>query len=108
MVRSVSFFDSEGDRMKAFRQGLVAAAVALASAGASAFDLTGAGFVQYGDAQSYALAVLNYQAVGGNNPGDPFYVNSTPGAIKDLIVIATGAGGTGVTTNVAGMDNAYA
>jgi hypothetical protein len=83
-------------------------AVALASGAASAFDLTGAGFVEYGDAQSYALALLNYQAVGGNNPGDPFYVNSTPGAIKDLTVIGTGSSGSGVTTNLSGMDNAYA
>lgn len=88
----------------------VAAAVAavLVSSGAPALDLSGAGFVTYGDTQSYALALLNEQAVGSNKSGDPFYVNSTPGAIKNLVVVATGSSGTGVTTNFAGMDNAYA
>jgi len=88
----------------------VAAAVAavLVSSGASALDLSGAGFVTYGDTQSYALALLNEQLTGSNNPGDKYYVNSTPGAIKNLVVVATGASGTGVTTNVLGMDNAYA
>jgi hypothetical protein len=80
---------------------------AVLSSSVSALDLSGAGFVTYGDTQSYALALLNEQAVGSNNPGDPYYVNSTPGAIKDLVVVATGSSGTGVTTNVLGMDNAY-
>jgi hypothetical protein len=94
---------------KAITTSVVAVAVAALSSGvASALDLSTAGYVTYGDAQSYALALLNYQAVGSNNPGDPYYVNSTPGAIKDLVVVATGASGTGVTTNVTGMDNAYA
>jgi hypothetical protein len=40
-------------------------------------------------------------------PGNPYYVASTPGAIKDDIVLATGSSGSGVNTNFAGMDNAY-
>ena len=64
------------------------------------------GFVEYGDAQSYSLGVA-CAVVGASGPGCPFYVTSTPGAIKDLIVVATGASGGGVTTNVAGIDDAY-
>src|SRR5512143_1506404 len=78
---------------------------------AAAFSLPTTGFVQYGDAQSYALPLLAYfydQANGGGvGPGNPFYVASSPGAIKDDIVIGTGASGSGVTTNVAGIDDAY-
>lgn len=65
----------------------------------------------YGDAYSYSLPVLAYQYDlvygGGTGPGNPYYVDSTPGAIKDLIVVATGASGGPVNTNYAGMDNAY-
>ena len=68
-------------------------------------DLTGASYVTYGDANSYALQV-NGVIAGSTGPGSPFYVNSSPGAIQDLIVVATGAGGVNVNTNVAGMDNA--
>ena len=52
--------------------------------------------VQYGDAQSYALPLLGIS------------VQSSPGQIDICPVIATGANGNPVTTNVAGMDNAYA
>jgi hypothetical protein len=51
--------------------------------------------VQYGDAQSYALPLLGIS------------VQSSPGQIDDCPVLATGANGNPVTTNVAGMDNAY-
>ena len=45
---------------------------------------------------------------GGTGPSNPFYVNSTPGAIKNLIVNGTGSGGTPVNTNFPpSMDNAY-
>src|SRR5574343_237026 len=83
----------------------ISAAVMLAGmtmeAGAMPLDLTGASYVTYGDANSYALAV-NY-AITGNAQWN---VDSTPGQIKDLIVVATGANGVPVNTNVAGMDNA--
>jgi hypothetical protein len=77
---------------------------------AAPFDLTGQNYVTYGDANSYALAVLafqyNQQFGGGVGPGNPFFVASSPGAIKDLVVVATGASGGPVNTNFAGMDNA--
>lgn len=67
------------------------------AAQAAAFTLPATGYVQYADAQSYSLPLLAYlydQANGGGvGPGNPFYVASTPGAIKDLVVIATGASG---------------
>ena len=77
----------------------------LAGPAQAALDLSGAGHVTYGDANSYALQV-NGVAAGSTGPGSLYYVNSTPGAIKDLIVVATGASGGPVNTNVAGMDNA--
>ncbi|MEJ2686114.1 MAG: PEP-CTERM sorting domain-containing protein [Gammaproteobacteria bacterium] len=68
-------------------------------------------YVTYGDAESYSLnlnALLwDHHNGGGTGPGNPFYVTSTPGAIKNLIVPATGASGGPVTTNFSGMDNAY-
>lgn len=86
------------------------------SAKAGTLDLTNCGgqicpYVTYGDANSYSLALnallWDHYNGGGTGPGNPFYVVSTPGAIKDLIVPATGASGTAVNTNFAGMDNAY-
>lgn len=44
---------------------------------------------------------------GGTGPGNPYYVNSTPGSIKDTVVIYTGANGADVTTNTAGFEDAY-
>ena len=75
----------------------------------AAFTLPATGYVQYGDAQSYSLPALAYATdPTKTGPGNPYYVVSTPGAIKDLIVVATGADGGPVNTNFAGMDNAYA
>jgi len=88
---------------------LLAVAAALAAGFAApaqaTLDLSGASYVTYGDANSYALQVDGTIA-GSIGPGSPFYVNSTPGAIKDLIVVATGASGGPVNTNLPGMDNA--
>ena len=81
------------------------AAACLAGPAHAAVDLTGASFVTYGDGNSYALQV-NGVIAGSTGPGSAFYVNSTPGAIQDLIVVATGVNGGPATTNVAGMDNA--
>lgn len=81
-----------------FRIALFAAAMAAAvSAQAAPLDLTGLDYFTYGNANSYAL------------PVDKVYVQSSPGQIKDLVVIYTGAGGVNadVTTNVAGFDDAY-
>lgn len=99
--------------------GLTLAAVSLALTGTAqaAFNLADCGngspcpYVTYGDGNSYALPVNafiydSFQG-GGTGPGNPFYVVSTPGAIKDLTVVATGASGTPVNTNYPGSDNAY-
>jgi hypothetical protein len=97
-----------------FRRKLTASlALALAPLGAgfapvanAAFDLDGIGYVQYGDAQSYSLPVACVQ-VGQAYAQCDFNVGSTPGQIKDLVVLATGADGKPVRTNFEGMDNAY-
>ena len=106
---------------------LVAVACVSLSAPAFAFDLANCGttlvpvpcpYVTYGDGNSYALTVntLLYSYASqadptvpnqGTGPGNPFYVVSTPGAIKDLTVIGTGASGGPVNTNYPGADNAY-
>jgi hypothetical protein len=100
--------------IRASQRRLVATlAVALAPLGAgfapavnAAFDLTDIGYVQYGDAQSYSLPIACIQVGQAFNQCD-FNVGSTPGLIKDLVVVATGAAGQPVNTNFAGMDNAY-
>lgn len=76
---------------------------------ANSLDLTGINYVTYGDGKSYSMPFANYQAVGDPTPqpGDPFYIKSTPGEIKTLTVIGTGASGQDVLTNFPGMDNAY-
>lgn len=85
---------------------------ALVSAGALAepIDLTGIGYVQYGDAQSYSLPIACVQ-IGVAYQNCPYNVQSTPGHINDLAVLGTGPGGTQSTNpvkdNIAGMDNAY-
>ncbi|TMA88950.1 MAG: PEP-CTERM sorting domain-containing protein [Deltaproteobacteria bacterium] len=77
---------------------------------ALALSFAGQPFVQYGDGQSFALAVDQIIGPPANctNPGCPFFIQSAPGQISDLIVIATGSGGNPITTNFPGMDNAYA
>jgi len=73
---------------------------------AGMIDLSGIGYVQYGDGQSYSLPIAQIQD-NCTSPGCPYRVASTPGQIQDLIVVATGSSGMGVNTNFAGMDNAY-
>ena len=77
-----------------------------ALAPAATIDLTGLGWVQYGDAQSYSMPIANYQYNFNTNTG-PFAIDSTPGAIKDLTVLGTGTEGSPVVTNIDGMDKAY-
>jgi hypothetical protein len=97
---------------------VAAASLGFASAAHAVFDLnncdgfgTACPYVTYGDGNSYALPVnaIIYDAAqgGGTGPGNPFYVNSSPGAIKDLTVIGTGSGGTPVNTHYPGADDAY-
>lgn len=73
-------------------------------------------YVTYGDANSYSLPVLGILhdiIVNGETypdsiqPSNPYYVTSTPGAIKSLVVVGTGASGQDVNTNFTGMDDAY-
>lgn len=78
---------------------------------------TPAPYVTYGDGNSYSLPVLgvlyDYINSGGTDlgnsiqPSNPYYVTSTPGAIKNLVVVGTGSSGGPVTTNFDGMDDAY-
>lgn len=81
-------------------------AAGFAPAANAAFDLTGIDYVQYGDAQSYSLPIACMKVGQAYNKCD-YNVDSTPGAIKDLVVIYTGSSGDGVTTNFTGMDDAY-
>jgi len=76
--------------------------------------LSGLGVVPaslHGDFYSYSLPILalDDDILNGNGtgPGNPYYVNSSPGAIKDDVVIGTGSKGKGIVTNFIGMDNAY-
>lgn len=72
---------------------------------------SGVNAVLYGDFYSYSLPVLALQHAkqngGGVGPANPFYVDSSAGQIKDDIVIATGANGGPVNTNVSGFNDAY-
>lgn len=99
-------------KLKSLIPAMTAGVLGLGSFSAqAAFTLPPLGYVTYGDANSYSLPLLAYfydqNFGGGTGPGNPFYVASTPGAIKDLIVVATGASGNPVNTNFDGMDNAY-
>lgn len=99
----------KGEIMKAKKivQGMLAAGLAM-PAMAFALDLTGIVYVQYGDALSYSLPVANLQKYGNvPKPGDEFYVASSPGAISDFIIVATGTGGKPMTENVNNSDNSY-
>lgn len=108
--------------MKSIKQLTVMSSLALLGFGvtpaASALDLTyiegtttPLPYVTYGDANSYSLAfsAIAYDLTfgGGTGPGNPYYVNSSPGQISDLTVIGTGSSGQPITTNYPGMDNAY-
>lgn len=74
---------------------IVAALMVAGNASAATVNLSSAYWVQYGDAQSYSLPIAGVN------------LQSSPGQIQDLIVVATGAEGNPVTTNSSGMDNAY-
>ena len=91
------------------RTGLAAASVVSATQAALAaplVNLAGLQYVTYGDAQTYSLPFAIIDRCGGSAAGCQFSVASTPGAIQDLVVVATGATGTTLVNNFAGMDNA--
>ena len=60
------------------------------------------GSIQFDDFFSYSLPVLNYAVTGSitQNPGDPFYVSTGPGNIKNDVIIYTGTSSTPATTNL--------
>ncbi len=74
-------------------------------------DLSIMPYVTYGDAQSYSLPVseLLCQNVFGQTKQacKAYSVDSTPGAIKDLVVIATGTESGEATQNGTGFDDAF-
>ncbi|MCB1909876.1 MAG: PEP-CTERM sorting domain-containing protein [Rhodocyclaceae bacterium] len=101
-----------GTHKKCVRSAMAGAVLAVCCGAASAaptVDLTGIGYVQYGDGLSYSMPFANFQAIGDftPQPGDPFYIASAPGQIANLVVPATGVNGGPVTVNFAGMDDAY-
>jgi PEP-CTERM motif len=95
--------------MKVKNLSSLAGAMVLCWAGAAAaapmVNLAGVQYVQYGDGQSYSLP---YAAIDFCN-GNPcqYNVQSAPGQISNLVVIATGSENGPLTTNFAGMDDAY-
>jgi PEP-CTERM motif len=87
---------------KAFGAMLLLAGIAASNAAMAACPApialppsTAVNSVTFGDGISYSLPILGIS------------VDSSPGQIDDCIVVMTGASGTGVTTNPAGMDGAY-
>lgn len=91
--------------MKRVIGAILAISFSLASQ-AALVNLTGLGYVQYGDAQSYSMPLANYQ-FGYNTNNGPYAIPSTPGQISSLTVLGTGSNGGPVTTNFNGMDRAY-
>ncbi len=92
------------------RTGLTAACVAGATHTALAaplVNLAGVQYVTYGDAQVYSLPFAIIDKCGGTAAGCQYSISSTPGAIQDLVVVATGTSSNNAVTNFAGMDNAY-
>ena len=67
--------------------------------------------VLYGDFYSYSLPILasDYDLAngGGEGPGNPYYVASSPGSIKNEVVVATGSNNGPLNKNFAGMNDAY-
>src|SRR5690349_21091438 len=85
--------------------GLSLAGNALAAGDPSDFVLPNQ-FVQYGDAQSYALQV--FCDVGGLKKSNcPFFVQSSAGQIMDLVNPAHDTNNGGAIDNPLNMDNAY-
>lgn len=73
---------------------------------AAEIDLTGIGYVTYGDAQSYSLPIANLQQ-GYDAQTGPFTIASSPGQISDLVVLASGTNNGPLVQNFDGMDRAY-
>ncbi|MCK6409534.1 PEP-CTERM sorting domain-containing protein [Thauera sp.] len=85
------------------------AAFGASSASAALVNLSGVGYVTYGDGNSYSLAVANYFACGSEyGPGCPYNVKGSPGAAETdpRIYIVQGAGGHMDNEN-ASIDDAF-
>lgn len=85
------------------------AAFGASSASAALVDLTGLGYVTYGDGNSYSLAVANYFSCGSEyGPGCAYNVKGSPGAgeTEPRIYIVQGAGGH-IDNDSANMDDAF-
>jgi len=96
-------------------------ALALALAGSSAamattVDLTtdpvaSQFYTTYGNANVYSLLLqaqwYDIQNGGGTGPKNPFHIESSPGQIKNEVVIYTGSSGGPINTNPPGFDNPY-
>lgn len=97
------------------RKMLAATGFLLAAGGSMAWPIlpadpcNGNNCLQYSDFSVYSLALINLQGGGSGAPtqGQPGYVDASAGQIKDFVVLGTGANGVPVTTNVAGVDDAY-
>ena len=64
--------------------------------------------LQFSDFTVFSLALLQFQATNSDSPpksGDAYYVPSSPGALQNAIVVATGANG--LTNTGVNMDNPY-
>jgi hypothetical protein len=77
------------------------------AAAAPMVNLNGVQYVQYGDGQSYSLPQTINTNCGGANSGCQYYVQSGPGQIDNLVVLATGTNSGPTVTNFSGMDKAY-
>lgn len=87
----------------------IATAFGASAASAALVDLTQLGYVTYGDANSYSLAVGNYYTCGSEyGPGCPYNVKGTPGAEEQdpRLYIVQGAGGHMNNGNV-NIDDAF-
>jgi hypothetical protein len=97
------------------RKMLAATGLLLAAGSAMAWPIlpaapcNGNNCLQYSDFSVYSMALINLQGGGSGSPtnGEPGYVDAQAGHIKDFIVLGSGAAGGPVTTNVAGVDDAY-
>jgi len=97
------------------RKVLAATGLLLATGSAMAWPILpaapcdGNNCLQYSDFSVYSLALINLQGGGSGSPtnGEPGYVDASAGQIKDFVVLGSGAVGGPVTTNIAGVDNAY-
>jgi hypothetical protein len=76
--------------------------------GAATVDLTGVGYVTYGDANSYSLAIGNYYSPCGAETGPtcPYTVAGSPGQIDSFVKIVEGAAGH-LSNGSTGMDDAF-